>query len=139
MNSSSLTVARTLKPVAIVFLWIVILLSIGVIIQFGLLARPTMAWLSRGLLLPDILLHVIAFACLSLPAFVLFRPMIKAAFGVFVMGAGLELAQYFMRLGEISLVDLAANAAGIGLAGLVIVFLKRCDFALLRPLLGNSG
>ena len=139
MNSSSLTVARTLKPVAIVFLWAVILLSIGVIIQFGLLARPTMAWLSRGLLLPDILLHVIAFASLALPAFVLFRPMIKAAFGVFVMGAGLELAQWMMVLGEVSLIDLAANATGIGLAALVIVLLKRCDFAILRPLLGSSG
>lgn len=139
MNSSSLSVVRTLKPVVVIFLWAVIFLSIGVIIQFGLLARPTMAWLSRELLLPDLWLHIIAFACLAMPAFVLFRPMIKAALVVFVMGAGLELAQWVMRLGEVSLIDLAANATGIGLAALLILLLKRCDLSILRPLLGESS
>ena len=138
MNSSSLTEVRTLKPVAIVFVWAVVLLSIGIIILFGLLTRPTMAWLSRELLLPDLLLHIIAFTSLAMPAFLLFRPMIKAAVGIFVMGVGLELAQWVTKLGEGSVIDLAANATGIALAGLVIVLLKRLDFVLLRPLLGGA-
>ena len=139
MNSNSLTVVRTLKPVAIVFLWLIILLSIGGIIQFGLLARPAMVWVVRGLLLPDLLLHIIAFASLAMPAFLLFRPMMKTALGIFVMGAGLELAQWVTQLGEASVIDLAANAAGIGLAALVIGLLKRCDFSILRPLLGRAA
>ena len=98
-----------------------------------------MALLTRGLQLPDFLLHAIAFACLSLPAFLLFRPMVKAALGVFAIGAGLELAQWLMRVGEVSLVDLVANTVGIGLAALFVLLLKRCDFAILRPLLGNPS
>ncbi len=85
---------RTLKPVAIVFLWVIVFLSIGGIIQFGLLARPAMVWVVRGLLLPDLLLHIIAFASLAMPAFLLFRPTTKAAAAIFVLGAGLELAQW---------------------------------------------
>ncbi len=139
MNSSSFSVVRTLKPVTIVFLWAVILVSVGIIVQFGLLARPTMSWVSRGLLIPDHLLHIIAFASLAMPAFLLFRPMTKAAMAVFVMGAGLEMAQWVMQLGEVSVVDLAANATGIGVAALIIVLLKRCDFSILRPLLGKTG
>ena len=139
MNSSSLTEVRTLKPVAIVFLWIIVLVSISLIIQFGLFARPAMAWLVRGLLLPDLLFHIIAFTSLAMPAFLLFRPMMKTAVGVFVLGAGLELAQGITKFGEVSVIDLAANATGIGLAASVIVLLKRCDFAILRPLLGRTA
>lgn len=65
--------------------------------------------------------------------------MIKAALVVFVLGAGLELAQWVMRLGEVSLIDLAANATGIGLAALLILLLKRCDLSILRPLLDESS
>jgi len=113
--------------------------SISLIIQFGLFARPTMAWLVRGLLLPDLLFHIIAFTSLAMPAFILFRPMMKTAVGVFVLGAGLELAQWITKFGEVSVIDLAANATGIGLAASVIVLLKRCDFAILRPLLGRAA
>jgi len=138
VNSSNLTEVRTLKPLALVFLWVIVLVSISLIIQFGLLSRPTMSWLVRGLSLPDLMFHIIAFTSLAMPAFLLFRPMIKAAVGIFVMGVGLELAQWVTKLGEGSVIDLAANATGIALTALVIVLLKRLDFALLRPLLGSA-
>ena len=139
MNSSNLTEVRTLKPLVLVFLWVIVLVSISLIIQFGLFARPTMALLVRGLLLPDLLFHIIAFTSLAMPAFILFPPMMKTAVGVFALGGGLELAQWITKFGEVSVIDLAANATGIGLAASVIVLLKRCDFAILRPLLGRGA
>ncbi|MEO1158827.1 MAG: hypothetical protein AAFW74_00020 [Pseudomonadota bacterium] len=86
----------------------------------------------------DLILHCLAFASLSAPAFLLFRSMIMAGLGIFALGAGLELAQWVATSREASGADLAANGVGIVFAALFVVMLRKADFTVLRPILGRA-
>lgn len=116
-------------------LWAMIVISLGFIIHFGLFSVHPLSPLMRELSRLDLILHGIAFACLSIPALLLFRPMIWAASGLFLLGFCLELAQWVWTTREASIADVAANAAGIVLAAVIVLTLKRANFAFLRPLL----
>ncbi len=115
-----------------------IAVSISFIIQFGLFSKPPLSWFLLGLSRFDLVLHAIAFACLVVPAFILFRSMYRAAVSIFALGAGLELAQWMTMSREASIPDLAANGLGIACAAFIVAVLKRLDFAILRPVLGRA-
>ncbi len=119
-------------------LWAMIVISLSFIIHFGLFAAHPLSPLMRNLSRPDLILHCIAFACLSIPALLLFRSMIRTAAGLFLLGFALELAQWVWTSRQASITDLAANVSGIALAVVIVLMLKRADLAILRPVLGKA-
>ena len=138
MNSYPLSKTRPLAKVFLVCLWTMIAVSISFIIHFGLFSRPPLSWFLLGLSRFDLVLHAIAFACLAVPAFILFRSVYGTAVSIFALGAGLELAQWMTMSREASIPDLAANGLGIAFAAFIVAGLKRVDFAILRPVLGRA-
>ncbi len=139
MNSYPSSRTRTLARAILVCLWAMIAVSTSCIIHFGLFSQPPLSLSAFGLSRFDLVLHAIAFASLALPAFMLFRSMYKTAVSIFALGAGLELAQWFTLSRDASIADLAANLSGIACAALFVVMLKRADFAILRPVLGEAA
>ena len=138
MNSYPVSRTHTLSKILLVCLWVMIAVSISFIIHFGLFSKPPMSRFLFGLYRFDLLLHAIAFACLAMPAFVLFRPMYRTALCIFAMGAGLEVAQWMTMSRDASIPDLAANGLGIFIAAVFIAVLKKADLAILRPVLGRA-
>ena len=138
MNSYPLSKTHPLAKVLLVCLWAMIAVSISFIIHFGLFSKPPLSWFLLGLSRFDLVLHAIAFACLAVPAFMLFRSMYRPAVSIFALGAGLELAQWVTTSRETSIPDLAANGLGIVLAAFFVAMLKRADFVILRPVLGRA-
>lgn len=120
-------------------LWVMIIMNLSLIIHFGLFSRPPLSSLLHQMSRFDLILHSMAFAGLATPAFMLFQSMIRAGLGIFVLGIGLELAQWTTTSREASIADLAANGLGIVLAALFVVMLKRADFAFLRPVLARAA
>lgn len=139
MNSSKVSDVHSLSNLATVCLWATIIVSMCLIIKFGLFSKPPLSWLFHKLSRTDLVLHAVAFAGLALPAFVLFRPMIKTAVGIFALGAGLELVQWASTSREASMSDLMANGLGIALAAFAIVTLRRLDFAILPQVLRRTS
>jgi len=115
-----------------------IAMSVSFILHFGLFSKPPLSWLLLGLSRFDLVLHAIAFACLAIPSFMLFRPMFPTAVSVFTLGAGLEMAQWMTISREASILDLTANGLGIMFAALFVAMLKKADFAILRPVLARA-
>ncbi len=115
-----------------------IVISLSFIIHFGLFSAHPLSPLMRDLSRLDLVLHCIAFASLSIPVFLLFRSIIRAAAGLFLLGFGLELTQWVWTSREASTTDLAANATGIVLAVLIVLMLKKANFAFLRPILDRA-
>lgn len=138
MNSYPLSKTRPLAKVFLVCLWAMIAVSISFIIHFGLFSKPPLSWFVPGLSRFDLVLHAIAFACLAVPAFILFRSVCRTAVSIFALGAGLELAQWMTMSREASIPDLAANGLGIAFAAFIVAVLKRLDFAILRPVLSRA-
>lgn len=116
-----------------------IAVSISFIIHFGLFSKPPLSWLLLGLARFDLVLHAVAFACLALPSFMLFRSMFMTAVSIFALGAALEAAQWMTTSREASIADISANCLGIACAGLTVVLLKRADFTILRSVLGRAA
>lgn len=129
---------RPVTRILVVCLWAMLAVSVSSIIHFGLFSKPPLSWFLLGLSRFDLVLHAMAFACLAIPAFMLFRPMFTTAVSIFALGAGLELAQWMTMSREASIADLAANLLGIACAAFIVVILKRADFAILRPVLGRA-
>ena len=138
MNSYPLSKVRPLTKILMVCLWTMIAVSISFIVHFGLFSKPPLSWLLLGLSRFDLVLHAVAFACLAIPSFMLFRSMFTTAVGIFALGAGLEMAQWTTISREASIADLAANCLGIACAAFIVVMLKRADFAIFRSVLGRA-
>lgn len=64
--------------------------------------------------------------------------MFTAAVSIFALGAGLEMAQWMATSREAAVSDIAANCLGIACAAVIVVMLKRADFAILRSVLGRA-
>jgi hypothetical protein len=105
-------------------LWIALCASTGLILLFGLWARPPLSWLLSGFSRPDLVCHAIAFVGLSLPAFVLFGLKQKVALSLVTGGAMLELLQLLTPQRHAALLDLLADAVGILLAAGVFLFVR---------------
>ena len=138
MNLSPLSKTCPPAKILMVCLWAMIAVSTSFIIHFGLFSKPPLSWLLSGLSRFDLVLHAIAFACLAVPAFMLFRSTYRIAVSIFALGAGLELVQWIATSREASVPDLAANGLGIVLAAFFVAMLKRADFAILRPVLDKA-
>lgn len=99
--------------------------SLGLIANFGLLAPPPVTWLELAIPRADLVLHLLAFACLAIVAFVLFGVRVRVVVAMLAAGAAIELVQAFEPGREASFADMMANAAGIALAtGVVLAFRK---------------
>ncbi len=120
-------------------LWALVIVNLSIIVHFGLISRPPLSLLLHELSRFDLVLHCLAFCSLSIPVFMLFRPMLRAGSGIFLLGIGLELAQWMTTSREASITDIAANGSGILLAALFVVMLKRADFEFLRPVLARAA
>lgn len=118
-------------------LWAMIIVSLSLIIHFGLFSKPPKSPLMHELSRFDLVLHCLAFASISIPAFILFQPMIRVGLGIFFLGVGLELVQWASMSREASVPDVAANALGIVIAAVIVWMLKRADLAILRPVQGR--
>ena len=116
-------------------LWVTLAVCIGLIIQFGLFSKPPLSWLLSGLSRADLVWHTLAFASLAMPAFLLFRPVLKVAFSLLLLGGVLELTQLMTVTRQASFLDLLADGVGIGIAAGCFLILKRMDVPLLRPVL----
>ena len=139
MNSCSLPKVRPVAKIFMVCLWTMIAVSISFIIHFGLFSKPPLSWLLLGLSRFDLVLHAVAFACLALPSFMLFRSMFTTAVSIFALGAALEAAQWMTTSREASIAAISANCLGIACAGLTVALLKRADFTILRSVLGRAA
>ena len=136
---SPVCVSRSKSSKATLCLWVTLAVCIGLIIQFGLFSKPPLSWLLSGLSRADLVWHTLAFASLALPSFLLFRPMAKVAFSLFLLGGILELAQLTTVTRQASFSDLLADGVGIALAAGCFLFLKRMDLSALRLELAKSS
>ena len=138
MNWYPLSRTRPRTRVFTLCLWAMTIANLGFVIHFGLFSRPPLSPHVLELWRFDLILHCMAFAGLSIPALMLFRSMVRTGLGIFLLGFGLELAQWVSASRQASLSDLGANAAGIVLAAFIIVMLRKADFAFLRPVLARA-
>jgi hypothetical protein len=106
-------------------LYVALVASAWLILNYGLL---TTVRFDASMFHPfrrDLALHTLAFASLTLPALCLFRPKAMVLAGCLGFGVMLELAQFFSLRREPSLADVAADALGIAVAGLIYLVLLR--------------
>lgn len=102
-------------------LWLAMLCSLALIIYFGLLSRPPVTWLMVAHPRADLVLHLLAFACLAIIAFALFGIYGRVVLALLAAGAAIEILQMLAPPREPSLLDMLANAAGIALAAAVLL------------------
>jgi VanZ family protein len=99
--------------------------TVALIINFGVLSWPPIAWLQGSFPRIDLVLHMLAFACLAILAFVLFGLRVQVVVVMLAAGAAIELAQAFEPAREASFADMIANAAGIALAAGMMMAVRK--------------
>ena len=74
-------------------LWLAMFCSLALIINYGLLSLPPVTWLMAVYPRADLVLHLLAFACLAVMAFALFGTHGRVVLALLAAGAAIELLQ----------------------------------------------
>lgn len=106
-----LTPVRSRGLRAMLLFWLII--AVLLTHYYALIAQPHSPLLSAIISRPDLVFHLVAFAAMALPAFLLWRPAAAVAMGFVVLAGMIELLQVAVPKREASFADFATSGAGI--------------------------
>jgi VanZ family protein len=112
--------SRSLR--AILLIWLIVAVSITH--YYALFAHAHSYLLAALVDRPDFVFHLVAFALMALPAFLLWRPVSTVAVGLVALAGAIELSQMMIPDREASLADLGASGAGIVLGALAAMLVS---------------
>jgi hypothetical protein len=98
--------------------------AVSLTLYYALFAQAHIQTLDAFFDRTDLVLHLLAFVAMALPAFLLWGSMWKVVMGLVALAGAIELLQMTNTLREASLADLGADGAGIMLGALAAILVS---------------